>query len=428
METAIRKEILPQVSLTSITTKKFKTGCISVTFKLQLESENAAKNALLPQVLLRGCARYPDMESLSAAMDELYGARIEPVVRKKGEVQCVGLYADFVDDAFVPKGEKLLEKVAELIGQILLFPATKAGIFNSDYVKSERENLSDRIRARINDKQLYAATRLNELMCSGEAYSVDSLGNADDSMKITPQTLTEHYRRILEGAAIEIFYCGSADRKRIETAMLGALGTLPRTQNGFAVASTDVKTETGDVRYFKDSLDVTQGKLALGFRLGEIMRRPALAPIMVFNAVYGGSVTSKLFTNVRERLSLCYYASSRIERHKGLLFVYSGIEVDKYDDALKEILHQMELCRQGQITADELSNAKKSVVTDLNSLMDDQTQLENYYLGQALDSTSCTPDLLASLVSEVSAEEVVAVANSVRLDSVYFIENAERSA
>ncbi len=427
METAIRKEILPQVNLTSIKTDKFKTGCISVTLRLQLERDSAAKNALLPSVLLRGCARYPDMESLSAAMDELYGARIEPFVRKKGEVQCVGLYADFADDAFVPKGEKLLEKVTDLIGQILLFPATKAGLLNSDYVKSERENLSDKIKARINDKQLYAATRLNELMCEGEAYSVDSLGNADEALRITPQTLTKHYRHILETSAIEVFYCGSADRKRVETALLVALEALPRTQNSIVSACTDVKTQTGDVRYFKDSLDVTQGKLALGFRLGEVMLKPALAPIMVFNAVYGGSVTSKLFSNVREKLSLCYYASSRIERHKGLLLVYSGIEFDKYDDARSEILHQMELCRQGQISADELSNAKKSVITDLNSLMDDQTQLENYYLGQALDSTLCAPDQLASLVSEVSAEDVVAVASSVRLDSVYFLENAERS-
>lgn len=427
METAIRKEILPQVNLTSIKTDKFKTGCISVTLRLQLERDSAAKNALLPSVLLRGCARYPDMESLSAAMDELYGARIEPFVRKKGEVQCVGLYADFADDAFVPKGEKLLEKVTDLIGQILLFPATKAGLLNSDYVKSERENLSDKIKARINDKQLYAATRLNELMCEGEAYSVDSLGNADEALRITPQTLTKHYRHILETSAIEVFYCGSADRKRVETALLVALEALPRTQNSIVSACTDVKTQIGDVRYFKDSLDVTQGKLALGFRLGEVMLKPALAPIMVFNAVYGGSVTSKLFSNVREKLSLCYYASSRIERHKGLLLVYSGIEFDKYDDARSEILHQMELCRQGQISADELLNAKKSVITDLNSLMDDQTQLENYYLGQALDSTLCAPDQLASLVSEVSAEDVEAVASSVRLDSVYFLENSERS-
>ena len=428
MESAIRQEILPKVNLTSIKTDKFKTGCISVTLMLQLQRETAAKNALLPAVLMRGCARYPDMEALSAATDELYGTRIEPVVRKKGETQCVGLYADFADGAYVPEGGELLEKVAELLGQILLFPATKAGLLNADYVKSERENLADKIRARINDKQLYASTRLNELMCPGENFAVDSLGSAEEALKITPQTLTKHYRRILETSAIEIFYCGSADRKRVETALLDALEALPRAQDGFVAATTDVKTQTEDVRYFKDRLDVTQGKLALGFRLGEVMLRPALAPIMVFNAVFGGAVTSKLFTNVREKLSLCYYASSRLERHKGLLFVYSGIEFDKYEDALGEILRQLELCRQGEISAEELSNAEKSVITDLNSLMDGQMQLENYYLGQALDSFPCAPDMLASLVSEVSVEEVAAVAKSVRLDSVYFLENAERSA
>jgi len=355
MNAAIRKEVMPLVYLTTARTDKFKTGCISITLCLQLSRKNAVRNALIPKVLLRGCGRYPDMKSLSAALDELYGARVEPMVRKKGEVHCIGLYSDFVDDTFVPEGEKVLEKVTELMGQILLCPATRAGLFNSDYVKSERENLADRIRARINDKQQYAVSRLKELMCSGEAYAVDTLGeSAEDALKLSPITLTKHYREIIEKARIEIFYCGSAEAQRVETAVSYALEALPRATDELKQPFTDIKMTTDEVRYFKDSLDVTQGKLSVGFRLGEVMKKPDVAALLVFNALYGGSVTSKLFLNVREKLSLCYYASSHIERHKGLLIVSSGIEIEKYDDALAEILRQLELLRQGEISGEGL--------------------------------------------------------------------------
>lgn len=428
MVSVSRKEIMPLVYLTTERTDKFKTGCISITLCLQLSRKNAARNALLPKVLLRGCGRYPDMQSLSAALDELYGARLEPIVRKKGEVHCIGLYADFVDDAFVSEGERVLERVAELMGQVLLCPATRAGLFNSDYVKSERENLADRIRARINDKQQYAVSRLKELMCAGEPYSVDTLGEEpEDALKLSPITLTKHYREIIETARIEVFYCGSAETARVEIAIKNALEALPRANGELEQPFTDVKMSTAEARYFSESLDVTQGKLAVGFRLGEIMKKPDLAALLVFNALYGGSVTSKLFLNVRERLSLCYYASSQIERHKGLMIVSSGIEVEKYDEALAEILRQLDLIRQGEISDDELENSRKSIMTDLRSVMDSQIQLENFYLGQAIDSLTYAPDVLAELVRDITKEDILAVADSIRLDSVYFLKNAEGS-
>jgi len=428
MDTVCGKEIMPQVFLTTVRTDKFKTGCLSINLCLQLDRREAAKNALLPQVLLRGCGRYPDMQSLSAALDELYGARVEPLVRKKGEVHCIGLYSDFVDDAFVSEGEMLLERVTELMGQLLLFPATKAGLFNSDYVKSERENLANRIRARINDKQQYALCRLKELMCEGEPYAVDALGEKpEDALKITPISLTKHYREILETSRIEIFYCGSAETNRVEIAVKNALEALPRAEGEFVQPFTEVKMTTGEVRHFSESLDVTQGKLAVGFRLGEIMKKPDLASLLVFNALYGGSVTSKLFLNVRERLSLCYYASSQIERHKGILIVASGIEIEKYEEALAEILRQLELIKQGDVSDGELSNARKTIMTDLRSVMDSQFLLENFYLSQAIDSLTYSPDVLAELIRGVTKEDILAVANSIRLDSVYFLKNAEGS-
>ena len=376
---AIRKKIMPFVELTCLRTDKFKTGCLSVNLLTRLSRENASKNALIPHVLRRGSTGHPDMESISAALDELYGARIEPVVRKKGEVQAVGFFADFADDAFVPGGEQVLEKVTALMGE-LLRPIPGAA-FSCPHVDSEREKLLERLRARINDKRSYAVQRLFELMCFSEDYATDRMGTEEEAQSINYQKLTRHYKQLLQCAPIEVFYCGGADPLRVERAVKSALVTLLRGEPDDDIG-TDIRINTVEEnpRYFTEELSITQGKLSVGFRLGECMYNPNMAAIRVFNAVYGGSVTSKLFMNVREKLSLCYYANSAIDRHKGLMVVSSGIEFDKYDAALSEIFAQLEAVKKGDITDDELAAARKAVATELRSAMDSSGALEDFWL------------------------------------------------
>lgn len=419
---AVRKEIMPCVFLTCLKTDKFKTGCLSINLLTQLSRENAAKNALIPYVLRRGTNVHPDMESISACLDGLYGAVIEPVVRKKGEIQAIGFYADFADDRFVPDGGDILENTVSLLGEILLQPNTRGGLFLPQYVDSERENLLEKIRGRINDKRSYSVTRLVELMCPAEDYAVPALGGEDEAESITYQKLTKHYRALLASSPVEIFYCGSASAQRVEKALVRALVTLPRGEIDEELG-TDIRMNTmeEDVRYFTEELDVTQGKLAVGFRLGECMDEPDMAAISVFNAVYGGSVTSKLFMNVREKLSLCYFASSTADKHKGVMLVSSGIEFDKYGEALAEILAQLDAVRRGEVTDDELTAAKRSIASDLRAVSDSGLALESFWLSQNLLGLDFTPEDMADMCEEVTAEEVTAIANSVECDAVYFL-------
>lgn len=418
----VRKELMPCVFLTCVETDKFKTGCLSISLITQLCRENAAKNALIPFVLRRGTSAHPDMESLSAALDELYGARIEPVVRKKGEIQSVGFYADFADDKFVPAGANILENVSALMGEMLLRPNTRGGLLLPRYVDSERDKLLEKILSRINDKRSYSISRLFEVMCPAEDYAVYSLGTEDEAEAIGYQKLTKYYRSLISCCPIEIFYCGSAGARRVEKAVADALETLPRGEIDTELG-TDIRMNTmeQDTRYFTEELDVTQGKLAVGFRLGECMDDPDPAAIAVFNAVYGGSVNSKLFMNVREKLSLCYFASSMTDTHKGIMAVSSGIEFDKYDAALSEIFAQLEAVKQGDVTDSELTAARKSVSTDLRMVLDSPASLESFWLSQNLLGLDYGPEELASLCEEVTLEEVTAVARSVVCDAVYFL-------
>lgn len=424
-----RKEIIPGVWLSCLQTDKFKSDCLSLSLLTQLERETVSKNALIPRVLARGTTFHPDMDSIAAAGDELYGARILPVVRKKGEVLALGFYAGFIADRFTPKGEKLLESVCSLLGEMLLQPATRGGLFLKQYVESEKEKLLEDIRARINDKAGYAAHRLIQEMCAYEDYGCDDMGDQRDVENISYVELTKHYRALLQECPVEIFYCGASDAGRVERALSDALMTLPRGEINYDIG-TDIRMNavTAQPRYFEEELDVTQGKLEMGFRLGECMEDPDFAAIRVFNALYGASVTSKLFMNVREKLSLCYYADSACDRLKGVMLVSSGIEFDKFEIARDEILAQLEAVKKGDFTDDELLYAKKAVCSSLISMTDSPGALEEFYLTQTLTGLDYGPEVYAALCEEVSREDVLAVANSIELDSIYFLRGSDEAA
>ena len=421
--------IMPNVVLTCLQTDKFKTNCLSVNLLTPLNRENAAKNALFPAVLCRGTATLPDMAAISSKLDSLYGARIKPLIRKKGEIQVVSLYADFADDAFIPEKTDILEQVTGLLGEMLLMPKTHGGLLMRDYVESEKEKLLEQIRGRINDKRAYSMQRLFENMCAMEDYSVDKLGNEQEAESITANELTRHYHETLASAPIEIFYCGSADSSRVKMAVKTALASLPRSEEEPDLG-TDIRMNSLEEkpRYFEDTLQVMQGKLAIGFRLGDCMEEPNAAAIKVFNAVYGGCATSKLFMNVREKLSLCYFASSFADLHKGIMAVSSGIEFDKYDAALSEILSQLDAIKRGEVSDYDLSAAKSSVASDYRAIEDSPLGLEDFYLNQALIGPDCSPSELAALADVITVKEVVEIAKGVECDAIYFLRGEKEEA
>ena len=421
------RTLMPGVSLTAVHTHKFKTSMMAITLLAPLEEETAAENALLPMVLRRGTQTYPDLEQMSAALDELYGGSITPMVRKKGEAQCVGFVGSFLDDAFLPDGTSVLEPAAQLMGELLLRPALEQGRFLTQYVEGERSNLVDQIRAQINEKRQYSILRLSQLMCQGEAYGVDKLGEETHALAATGEGLWKRYQELLHSAPVCLYYCGSAPLERVEEAFRRALAGLPcgqdRRHPGCEIPSVPPQ---GAPRVFEDRLDVTQGKLALGFRTGGISAAsPQFPALLVFNAAYGGTTTSKLFMNVREKLSLCYFASSMLERNKGLMMVSSGIEFPQYEKAKEEILAQLEACRRGEIDAQELEGARSSVVSTLRTTLDVQGRLEDFWLGQAAAGLTEGPDQLAERVEGVTLEQVTEVAAGIQLDTVYFLNGKE---
>ena len=416
-------EIVPNVTLRALQSDKFKTACFSVNFVRQHDRAGAALDALLPSVLLRATEKYPDIRSISTRLDELYGASFGTLVRRKGEVKLTGFYADFIEDEFLPEGEEVFAPMVDFLREVLYAPYTEQGCFCGRFVEGEKENLINAIEAALNDKRGYATTRLLNTMCSGEHYGVPRLGYAEDVEKITPESLWEHYQRVLKEAPVEIFYAGRRSpqeaAKCFARAFEGRKEALPKTG-----LSTKVIRKAEQVRELSECLDVTQGKLVMGLRTGITLQEEAYPALMLLNAVFGAGMTSKLFVNVREKLSLCYYAGSSIEKYKGIMLISSGIAFENYEKAKNAILEELAACRRGEISGEEIESARLQVLSSLRACQDAPVQLDDFYCGMAVAGGKDLPELMAA-VEKLTVTDLAAAAKRLSLDTIYFLKGEE---
>ena len=415
-----RKRLTDGVYLTYLPARKFKTSVLSAQFVTPIRQDTAAALALLPAVLRRGTVSCPDLGAMSATLDHLYGARIDCTVRKKGENHCLGFVASFVDDSFTPGGEKLLEPVADLLGELICDPATERGRFVPSYFDSEKINLIDAIRSIINDKRDYADLRLLQEMCAGEPYGISRLGDEETAEKIQPKKLYTLYGDLIATSRLELFYSGSASQERVEQALQNAFSTLPR-ESIRDMALTRRHRAPAEVRRISEEMDVTQGKLGMGFSCGS----EDTAALLMGNTLFGGSSNSKLFMNVREKLSLCYYASSLFHRQKCMITMSSGMEFQNFDRAYEEIMAQLKAVQNGELEDWELEGARSTLLNAYASMGDSQGKLENFYLGQAATGQTETPEILAEKVRTMTADRIFDAMNTVNLDTVYFLKGKE---
>ncbi|MBQ9967150.1 MAG: insulinase family protein [Oscillospiraceae bacterium] len=421
--TTKRVRLADGIWLNMVQTDRFKTACVSINFLQPLREETASLHALLPSVLLRGCMRYPDMRSITHRLDDLYGASIGSLIRKKGEVHTLGLYADFLEDRYIEDGP-IFDQMMDLIGQLLFEPCMENNGFVEEYVTGERQNLLNSIAARINDKRSYSVSRLLKHMCASEAYRITKLGEKEALEKVTAVSLYEIWQHVLKTSPVELFYLGQKSEEQVLAQMKKLISHLPE-RSSLCEPKTEVIMPQRPVQMIEEALDVTQGKLSIGLRTSITALDERYPALKVLNAVYGAGMTSKLFTKIREEQSLCYYASSSIDRYKGIMVVTSGIEFDKYEVARDGILKQLELCKKGQITEDELRSAKKYLISAVRTNHDSPGQMDEFVSGQMIGGSGDTVESLIQKLEQVTLDQVVAAAGTLVLDTVYFLKGVK---
>ena len=417
-------QLTPGVVLRHSPDHRFKKCALSLQLLRPMCREEAALNSLLPAVLLRGTEDRPDLREITWRLDELYGASVNTMVRRVGDVQTVGFYMSIMEDRFAMEPEGVLAPAVDFLGELMFRPLTEDGAFCREIVDSEKKNLISAIESELNDKRSYASTRMIRYMCEGDSFAQPRLGRVEEVEAATAEGLYAHYRKILAESRAEFCYVGAADPERVAELLLPLARELSGDVRYVPVQTPFTPTAPGGE--YTEELDVNQGKLSMGFTTSVTNRHPDFAAMQVFNAVYGSGMTSKLFVNVREKLSLCYYAGSAYYGSKGIVTVSSGIDECNYEKAKAEILNQLALCAAGEITDPELTAAKQAILSSLRSIPDSPSAMEGYYTTGALGGMEMDiPEYMAA-VEAVTAEDVARCAASVKLHTVYFLKGAAK--
>lgn len=409
-----------QIRLHVAPTQQFKTYSLAMYIGLPLAEDTVTSTALIPYVLRRGNARYPETKLFRERLDELYGAGFGFDVIKRGNYQIIVFRMDIVNDDFVSgESASLLREALQFMTDTVYHPVLEDGKFKKQFVSAEKETLRKRIEAIVNNKIQYAAERCIAEMCKDEPYRLHALGNVEDIEKLDESSLYEAYVSLLEQASIDLYIVGDTT---MEDARSLAQEFVPQNR-AQAPSYVPVQDEIRQVqeREVVEEMDVKQGKLNIGLRANVTYGDDRYPAALVYNGILGGYPHSKLFIHVREKESLAYYASSRYDGHKGLLMVQTGIEITNKEKAETIIRRQLDDMRQGTISEDELSKTKAMIVNTLHEMDDSAFEQIGYHFNSVLSGRQRSKDELIAAIKNISLDDVIEIAQQVELDTVYFL-------
>ena len=415
MSEFIRKQICEGVGFSSVVDARFKKGRIGATLITPLTRKTAAANALLSCVLTRACKAYPDHTALNRKLNELYGAALYPSVYRKGDFQMISFAAAGLDDRYSPDGKPVSSQLAELLCSIMFEPKLIKDCFDETDVEQERRQLIENIDAEYNEKRTYAINRCIENMCRDEPFAIGRNGSREDVAALTQESLFSAWKELIDNSRVELIMLGSADPQNALERFESFFAKKPRKTGG----STLVVNNVGEVKHIVETDEIVQSKLVMGYRCAapEDMRGRIANSLM--SAVLGGTPTSKLFDNVREKQSLCYYCASMVDNDKGILLIDSGVETKNIEKTEKAVTQQLELLQNGNITDDELTAAKLAVKNSFIASMDSLASLQSFYMGMIIRNEIYSPLQAAEMTDDITKDQIVALAKQIKPDTVF---------
>ena len=418
-----RINIGKEIYINFIESDKFKTNFVNIDIISRLENDlKASKNALLAKVLMRGSKNYPTLAELNKRCYDLYAASVGCWVNKFGEAQVTMLSATMLENKYALDDTNIADETIDLLGDIFTNPLTDENSgFKSDYVETEKTNLINDILAQINNKGAYVYQKCIETMCRDERFSINNPGTVETVRMIDGKSLYDHYNYVLANCAIEIYCVGRFREKKeaITEKFKNLLKDIKREKiencDSDIILNAEFNGET------IEEMEVNQGKLAMGFRIGTYNKNPDFINYILFDTIYASTPTGKLFQNVREKLSLCYYCSTTAEPQKGIMTVLCGIEVDHKQQAIDEILKQLDEMKNGNFTDKDIEVAKLVIVNSYKGIFDNAGSIVNWYRRRLMAGKIETPEEMIEKTNKLTRENIIEAANKITLDTIYFL-------
>lgn len=416
-------EICSGVDLVCVDTDRFKTNEISITFSVPLDEKTASSNALLLGLITRTTKAYPTPALFNQKLSMLYGAGVAGVVSKYGENQGLTLAVSSLDDRFALDNESISADSFELLMSLIFAPnVDENGCFSDDDIAREKRVLIEKLEGEINEKRVYSLRQLEKNMFKNEPYSINRYGTVDNIKAVTNDDLKASLEYIKSNAKIQITAVGTVNTEMVEKIARSYFSAVERDYispkaSVFVPVAEKVNTVT-------ERIDVKQGKLVLGFRVNDQSDFVPNSAMRSFCDVFGGGPYSKLFLNVREKLSLCYYCSARYDRRKSNIIIQCGCEEENMDKAVEEILNQLEEIKKGNFDT-ELEASKIGLCDVINGVNDDSISLANWYSSQINDYELVSPSMSAEHNNSVTKADVQACAELLSLDTIYKLCKAE---
>lgn len=411
--------VADKVRLCAVPTDKFKTCRININLAMPLDS-NATARAILPYYLHRRCAKYPDFITLNRHLDELYGATVSGGVLKRGEAQILSLSLTAIDDRFALDGDKVALQCAELLADMLFDPIKDGESFPEDIIGQEKHLLKEALENEMNDKRRYAAIRCEEIMFADEAYSINHLGKVSEVEALNAQDVFDAWEEELREATIQITMVGSMDVQPVVDMFKSRFEKIRRIP---AQITTKFVTAAPKPDYVCETMPIKQGKLVMGFRTGMRDEFDNTMAMRVAVDIFGGGTYSKLFSVVREKMSLCYYCSAGFYAAKGVVLVQSGIEDANEEKAKTEIVNQLQLTANGEFSDDDFSASIKSISDSVISNNDTPEAIGAWYASQILHEKLRSPEEYVEELKAVEKQQVISSAKTIMLDTVFMLKS-----
>ncbi|MFJ8241202.1 EF-P 5-aminopentanol modification-associated protein YfmF [Bacillus tropicus] len=404
-----------------IPTDKYKTNTFVFRLKAPLNEETVTERALLPYVLQSATEKLPSVIRLRQYLEELYGSSLAVDVSKKGEDHIISIYVDIANEVYLHDAPPLFEKALSMLSDIVLHPATEGNGFLSSIVESEKRALLQRIEATYDDKMRYANERLIEEMCKVEPYRLSANGKKESVSSITNESLYRYYQKVLAEDEMDLYIIGDISESAVDlVSKYFSISARPARERNVLLHKRN-----NEEKEVVEKQELKQSKLHIGYRTFITYKDEDYFALQLFNGLFGGFSHSKLFVNVREKNSLAYYAASRFESHKGLLFVMSGIEAKNYEKAVEIIKEQMLAMQNGDFSEEEMHQTKSVIQNQILEAIDTPRGfVEMLYHGIISDRTRPVEEWLIGIES-VTKEEIVKVAKNIELDTIYFLHGTE---